>query len=72
MIQIITYVTTDPAAPPAMRCCAVMVSDGRPGSHWQTTAPTEAEARAKLEAIWLRQYPREKRVAVAELMDDLV
>ena len=71
MIPIVTYVTTDPSAPAAMRCAAAMVSDGRPGSHWVATAPTEAAARAKLETLWLKAYPARGQ-KVVELADDLV
>lgn len=69
MIQIVTFTTSDPSAPAAMRCCAAMVADQRPGSHWLATGPTEDAARATLEALWLKAYPAEKRARKAEAMD---
>lgn len=64
MVQIITYTTSDPAAPAHMRAAAAMVPQLKPGktaknpdpyvpgTQWVTTAPTEDEARAKLQAVW--------------------
>jgi hypothetical protein len=47
----------NPFAPERLRWAAAMASDGRPGTHWLATGPTEEAALAKLEAMWTRAYP---------------
>ena len=56
MPPIFTY-GPNPFAPAHMRWAAAMQTDGRPGTSWLCTAATEDAARAKLEAIWVKQFP---------------
>lgn len=50
----------NPYAPERYRWAACMVTDGRPGTHWMSTGPTEADALAKLEALWARSIDKRK------------
>lgn len=56
MTPILTYGPND-NAPTGMRYAAAMVPDGKPGSCWMATGPTEEAARAKLEAMWQKEHP---------------
>lgn len=53
--------------PAGMEYAAAMVPSG-PGTHWLSTGATPEEARAKLEALWQRQFPppSPKRAAALE------
>lgn len=76
--QIIVYgPTTD--APTGMQFAAAMVPNGKPGSYWMSTGPTPDAARTKLEEMWDKAYPPERKgppraakVAQVEALDDLV
>lgn len=62
---IVTYVVHDvqprtdvalSAAGKSMKFAAAMVPSG-PGTHWMATGETADDARAKLEAMWAKQFP---------------
>lgn len=70
---ILTY-GPNPFAPEHMRWAAAMVSDGRPGTHWMATGPTEEAARAKLQKMWDSQErkpskPKTPKPASADVGD---
>lgn len=67
------YTAENPAAPPQVRAVAWMAMDG-PGKHWTCAAATQDEARAKLEAFWLKceaERPRKPpKAKPSDIIDD--